>query len=565
MRLQLFILLSIVSSSVFSKPIYLRYESLSMDRYEYKMKDDNQLNIPYFIYCANINDDSKWIFRTGLEKNEYQQNFSGELINLDQLAKSVSETNTIFSIAKDLYIVKQEKYGFNVSKVLEINQLIVQNDVINYISPSINFTYHQQVEKNVNLASDDSDYEVYYTDANKSGCMNYLHFRLVDKMNMTTAKGMIINSYFGVAQQSLKGNNEIELIKINNVPFDTYERAFCNHEDLHRLSIAYQPILKEDISIDNSPTTEELNTSMAINNTIKINSTEVLTEKKGSEVKQDVVLSNLKSMENSAKDKLQEPKVQDTKLVNDPSNPCPPSSNAGIHIVQEGESLYAISKKLGLTVAQLRSWNNLTPDLILRPCMSLVLNEPKNNKSNLKSAEIFTEKGGATIESLPEWKKNTTGVHIVKSNENLDQIAAKYGFTTERFKLINKLENNNLAVGQELKTSDCVCPTPNDRKVEPINEVKTEVIEKIEAKESNKLEKTENLPTTEIKILTKSTTDTKIKSVKKVAKTKYYTVKEDDTLISIAKKFKMTIEKIRELNNLDEKDTIVPFQKIIIE
>lgn len=565
MRLQLFILLSIVSSSVFSKPIYLRYESLSMDRYEYKMKDDNQLNLPYFIYSANINDDSKWIFRTGIEKNEYQQNFSGELINLDQLAKSVSETNTIFSIAKDLYIVKQEKYGFNVSKVLEINQLLVQNDVINYISPSINFTYHPQVEKNINLASDDSDYEVYFTDANKSGCMNYLHFRLLDKMNMTTAKGMIINSNFGVAQQSLKGNNEIELIKINNVPFDSYERAFCNNEDLHRLSIAYQPILKDEISVENSPTTEDLNTSLATNTAKKMNSTEVLTEKKGSEVKQDVVLSNLKSIENNAKDKLQEPKIHDTKLINDPSNPCPPSSNVGIHIVQEGESLYAISKKLGLTVAQLRSWNNLTPDLVLRPCMSLVLNEPKNSKSSSKPTEVLTEKGGATIESLPEWKKNTTGIHIVKPNETLDQIAAKYGFTKDRFKLINKLDNDNILVGQELKISDCVCPTPNDRKVEPIKEVKTEVIEKIEAKESNNVDKLENLPTTEIKILSKSTNEGKSKTVKKTSKTKYYTVKEDDTLISIAKKFKMTIEKIRELNNLDEKDTVVPFQKIIIE
>lgn len=565
MRLQLFILLSIVSSSVFSKPIYLRYESLSMDRYEYKMKDDNQLNLPYFIYSANINDDSKWIFRTGIEKNEYQQNFSGELINLDQLAKSVSETNTIFSIAKDLYIVKQEKYGFNVSKVLEINQLLVQNDVINYISPSINFTYHPQVEKNINLASDDSDYEVYFTDANKSGCMNYLHFRLLDKMNMTTAKGMIINSNFGVAQQSLKGNNEIELIKINNVPFDTYERAFCNHEDLHRLSIAYQPILKDEISVENSPTTDDLNTSFATNNTKKINSTEVLTEKKGSEVKQDVVLSNLKSIENTSKDKLQEPKVQDIKLINDPSNPCPPSSNVGIHIVQEGESLYAISKKLGLTVAQLRSWNNLTPDLVLRPCMSLVLNDPKNSKSSSKPTEVLTEKGGSSIENMPEWKKNTTGIHIVKPNETLDQIAAKYGFTKDRFKLINKLDNDNILVGQELKISDCVCPTPNDRKVEPIKEVKTEVIEKIEAKESNNVDKLENLPTTEIKILSKSTNEGKSKTVKKTSKTKYYTVKEDDTLISIAKKFKMTIEKIRELNNLDEKDTVVPFQKIIIE
>lgn len=569
MRLQLIILLSILSSAIFAKPIYLRYESLSMDRYEYRLKDDNQLNLPFYMYYANTNDDSKLIFRTGLEKNEYNQNFSAELINLDQFVKSLSETNTLNVLSKDLYIVKEEKYGYNISKVLEINQLIVQNDVINFVSNAINFTYHNKIEANINLASDDSDYEVYYTDASNSNCFDNLSFRLVDKTNMTTAKGMKLSSRIGIVQQSLKGNNELELLKINNVPVDYYEKAICNKEDIHKLILTYQPIHQEELKTESIPTTEDLNTNLADNSAPISKSKEVLTEKNGTEITNNATKVVKNEVVNEVKISNDAPKTMDAKLANDPSNPCPPSAKDGIHVVQEGESLYAISKKLGLSVSQLRAWNNLTPDLILRPCMTLVVNEklvPKATTEN-KPKEILTEKGGAAIESLPEWKKNTSGLHIVKSNETVESIAAKYGFTAERFRIINKLGNEKLTVGQELKINDCVCPTPSERKTEVTNEVNKEVkTEKIEAKESNNKDESSNVaPTTDIKILSKPSTQLTPKNGKKIAKVKYYVVKEEDTLISIAKKYKMTIEQIRKLNNLDEKDTVVPFQKLIVE
>ena len=88
--------------------------------------------------------------------------------------------------------------------------------------------------------------------------------------------------------------------------------------------------------------------------------------------------------------------------------------------------------------------------------------------------------------------------HTIQKGDTLYSLARKYGMTVEELKSLNGMNSNNLALGQVLKVKF------TNRKVSP-----------------------------------------KIKS-----KSGYYTVKAKDTLYSLSRKFGLTVEAIKKINNL---------------
>ncbi len=96
-----------------------------------------------------------------------------------------------------------------------------------------------------------------------------------------------------------------------------------------------------------------------------------------------------------------------------------------IHIVKKGETLRVIAKKYGVSVEDLKAWNNLTTDKP-KPGTRLILQPPteKTEKSNI--------------------------YHIVKKGETLETIAKKYGTTPTTIKELNNLKQNKVYPGQKL-------------------------------------------------------------------------------------------------------------------
>jgi lipoprotein NlpD len=54
--------------------------------------------------------------------------------------------------------------------------------------------------------------------------------------------------------------------------------------------------------------------------------------------------------------------------------PVQAAANRSFHLVQEGESLYAISRRYGLTTDQLRAFNNLNNSSVIVPFQKLYVN-----------------------------------------------------------------------------------------------------------------------------------------------------------------------------------------------
>lgn len=142
-------------------------------------------------------------------------------------------------------------------------------------------------------------------------------------------------------------------------------------------------------------------------------------------------------------------------------------SDTTTYVVVKGDTLYKIAGKYNTTVDNLKSINNLTTDAL---SIGQILTVPSQGENNIT-------------------QENT---YIVKSGDSLYAIAGRYGTTVDAIKKLNNLSSNLLSIGQVLK-----------------------------------------IP---------STTSNSTNIV--------YTVKKGDTLYSIAREFNTTVSAITSLNNL---------------
>ncbi len=118
----------------------------------------------------------------------------------------------------------------------------------------------------------------------------------------------------------------------------------------------------------------------------------------------------------------------DKKVTTKSDNTTIKSTN---HIVAEGEYLSEIANEYGVTVSELKEWNDLEDDKILVG-QKLIVSEPKSTE------------------------KKTTGkskTHTVKEGENLTGIAEKYNVSVKNIKDWNDIDDDKIIPGQELKVS----------------------------------------------------------------------------------------------------------------
>ena len=104
------------------------------------------------------------------------------------------------------------------------------------------------------------------------------------------------------------------------------------------------------------------------------------------------------------------------------------TSNDGTYTVKSGDSLWKIANQYGLTVAELKSLNNLTSD-------------------NLSIGQVLKVSSGSSGNS----SNTASNTYTVKAGDSLWNIANKYGITVDELKNLNSLTSNNLSIGQVLK------------------------------------------------------------------------------------------------------------------
>lgn len=165
------------------------------------------------------------------------------------------------------------------------------------------------------------------------------------------------------------------------------------------------------------------------------------------------------------------------------------------HVVQQGETLFSISREYAVTVGELRNWNNLTSDN-LQPGQVLRLLPPE---------------GDAGI------------IHRVAPGESLFAISRQYHVTIPEIQQWNNLAGTSLNAGQELI-------------IYPREQSETET----------------GLPTvTQIEEMDPEERSSFVRHAEdSAAGSGTYTVRSGDTLYQIARLHEMTVTELRQLNDI---------------
>ena len=130
---------------------------------------------------------------------------------------------------------------------------------------------------------------------------------------------------------------------------------------------------------------------------------------------------------------------------------------AQTHTVKSGEYLYLIAERYGITVAQLKQWNNLTSNYIY-------------SGDQLKvSAGTTTTKPGDTNTTKPtdDTQTTTNSYYTVRPGDYLWKIANQHGITVAQLKTWNNLTSNYIYSGDRFIVSKTTTtPTQPEKPVE---------------------------------------------------------------------------------------------------
>lgn len=127
-----------------------------------------------------------------------------------------------------------------------------------------------------------------------------------------------------------------------------------------------------------------------------------------------------------------------------PYVPYVPSTkqSSGVHIVGAGETLFSISRLYNISVDELKSINNL-------------------KENSISVGQQLNVSRGAMVVTRPQSNAITmVGYHQVEAKQTLFSISREYGVTVQQLKEWNNLTSSELNIGQLLRVADPVQQTP---------------------------------------------------------------------------------------------------------
>ena len=331
-------------------------------------------------------------------------------------------------------------------------------------------------------------------------------------------------------------------------------------EEKESLPVKENYAQKEEVSIETTPNAEkkyeEIEKPKAILNNEEVTNAET----KPSELK-EVAKAETKSVEvnevTKAETKPSEVKSDGLKIDDDifepknntklPTNTPPlkveeikntPSKTISTkHMVKQGETLFSIAKKYGLTVNELRKMNVISPtesikvnQLLTVGKSTIATKEEVLTKTQPEKNPIVNEPIGEEelVRVKPPFKETTAAakfqMHTVAAGETLFSISKKYSITVGQIQKWNNLNNNSISLGQKLVVSSLISSSST---------------------------------------LPKPATETS-KASASSAGIKYHTVAQGETLYSISRKYDANVGDIKKWNNMADNNIMVG-SKIIIK
>ncbi len=176
--------------------------------------------------------------------------------------------------------------------------------------------------------------------------------------------------------------------------------------------------------------------------------------------------------------------------------------------------------------------------------------------SNIKSDKTFSVENNAS-HTIP------AVYHKVRKGENLSAIASKYNVTVSQIKRLNNLKSTNLQINQQLKIKEKVTVKVPEQELAQQESIpiKSELLSEKKTDENLDIASSHGSEKHDLNTGEHSKGFEKTNEIRSVSK--FHKVTKGETLFSIARANNLSIEKLKEINNLRD-GKIMPGQKLLV-
>jgi len=132
----------------------------------------------------------------------------------------------------------------------------------------------------------------------------------------------------------------------------------------------------------------------------------------------------------------------------------PPEDDTIVHVVESGETMFAISRKYGVTIPEIQSWNSLEgTSLNTGQRLRIFTTDEERADSELSDLSRADTEPRESIVRERDGERGTA-YYTVRSGDTLTRIAREHNMTVSQLQDLNNMEGDALSVGQRLTVRD---------------------------------------------------------------------------------------------------------------
>jgi len=237
------------------------------------------------------------------------------------------------------------------------------------------------------------------------------------------------------------------------------------------------------------------------------------------------------------------------------------------YVVRKGDSLTKIAETFNTRITDIRIWNDIPFDRKISVGDSLIIYVPNDKYYYYKQLASYSPVEQEAIKRVAEIKDNTIEVkkkqiyHTVRRGESLTLIANRYNVSISDLKEWNNLRTSHLRIGQRLRilSSSEKSSFASGRSREQNYYVvrRGETLSDISRKfriSINDIKEWNNLKGNRVvagqRLVISPDVDKVSKGDRVFKKRSYHSVKPGETLSTIAQRYKMSVAELKRINNI---------------